>query len=66
MADMDTASKRYSILGIDLPFPRLFPIPDGTISATDRQWFIGKYSGIPFETPVVSTLVPRLMLLGVG
>jgi len=65
MPDMDTAAKRYSILGIDLPFPRLFPIPDGTIDAQDRQWFIGKYQGIAFSGGG-SVFTPRLPLLGVG
>jgi len=66
MADLDTRDKRFSILGLDLPFPRVFPNPDGAISANDRQQFIGKYEGIAFGAPVVSTLIPRLTLLGVG
>lgn len=64
MADLDTAAKRYSMLGLDIPFPKLFPIPDGTISQPDRQHFIGKYQGIAFSAG--STFLSRLPLLGAG
>lgn len=63
---IDTATKRYSVIGFDLPFVRMFPVPDGTISATDRQGWLWKYTGIAFSAPVISSLVPRLMLLGAG
>jgi hypothetical protein len=49
MADMDTAAKRYSIVGIDLSWPIFLPIPDGAIGAADRQHLLHKYSGIAFS-----------------
>lgn len=64
MADLDSAAKRYSMLGIDMQFPTLMIIPDGTISQNDRQAFLKKYQGILFSSGI--TFKPRLPLLGVG
>ena len=64
---VDTATKRYSMLGIDLPFVRLYPVPDGTVSATDRQQFVWKYSGIAFGAPSGSiTKVSQMMMMGMS
>lgn len=46
MADLDTRNKRGSGIGVDLPFLRLYPNPDGTISKPDRQQTAWKYAGI--------------------
>ena len=45
MANMDTAAKRYSTVGIDLPWPALLPIPTGTVDAAARLALLRKYSG---------------------
>lgn len=63
---VDTRNKRFSMIGIDMPFLRVFPNPDGTISAEDRQQYLGKYSGIPFSGDTPVAFIPRLPLLGVG
>ena len=48
MADFDSAAKRYSGVGLDLPWPGLLPIPSGAIGAGPRQHFLRKYAGILF------------------
>ena len=62
---VDTANKRYSFIEIDLPFVRMFAVPDGTIDLADRQQFLMKYSGISFSGGA-AVFTPRLPLLGVG
>lgn len=62
---VDTANKRYSMIGYDLPFVRVYAEPDGAITTPDMQQLVFKYSGIPFNSGGV-TFVPRLPLLGVG
>jgi hypothetical protein len=49
VANFDSAPKRYSGLGIDLPWPLMLPAPDGTISATDRQHWVRKYVGVAWS-----------------
>jgi len=63
---IDTANKRYSMIGYDLPFVRVYPVPDSAITSPDRQQFVFKYSGIDFSGQVAVTFTPRLPLLGVG
>lgn len=43
---IDTALKRYSALNIQNPWRGVWPIPDGTIGAADRQIGAYLYSGI--------------------
>jgi hypothetical protein len=43
---VDTRDKRFSFMHLDLPFPGVFPNPDGTIDAGDRLQFLRKYRGI--------------------
>lgn len=48
---IDTANKRHSIgslLGLEI-----LPIPDGTISVLDRLQYMGLYSGIAADDPIV-------------
>lgn len=52
---MNTASKRMAAIGVGLPVPRLLPIPDSTISATDRQWLCWCYVGIAAGLPVTAS-----------
>lgn len=47
---VDTANKRYSMIGIGSPVPRLLPVPDGAFDAADRSMLLYLYHGI---TPVV-------------
>jgi hypothetical protein len=42
---IDTAAKRFSIMEDETTTPAI-PMPDATISAGDRQWFLWSYSGI--------------------
>ena len=46
MANLDTRDKRGSALGIDLPWLRVWNVPDGAIGAADRNVIGFKYSGI--------------------
>jgi hypothetical protein len=46
MANLDTASKRTSSIGLLLVFLLTPPIPDGTLAAGDRQHIGLSYSGI--------------------
>ena len=50
MANFDTAKKRYSGFGLDLPWPVMLPAPTGTIDAAERQKFLRKYAGIAFTS----------------
>lgn len=43
---IDTAVKRYSMMGLASPVPRLLPIPDGTIAPADRIMLLYLYHGI--------------------
>ena len=49
--DLDTRNKRMSMVCFDLPSGRVVPNPDGTVSALDRQQWLGKYPGIAFSSP---------------
>lgn len=43
---VDTANKRYSLIGFGQVTPRLLPVPDGTLDAADRALLLGLYAGI--------------------
>ena len=49
---VDTANKRYSMLGLGLDFMRLRPVPDGSVDTADRLHFLPLYSGIAASAPV--------------
>lgn len=65
MADLDTAAKRMSGIGIDLPYLHVYPEPDGAFNQADRQQIAYKYRGI-LASGGAAAFVPRLPLLGVG
>lgn len=46
MANLDTASKRASSVGLLLWSIQTPPLPDGTLAQGDRQHIAGTYSGI--------------------
>ena len=48
MADFDTAVKRYSGFGIDLPWPVMLIEPSGAIGSAQRLALLRKYAGFPF------------------
>ena len=48
---LDSRNKRMSMICFDLPSGRVAPNPDGTVSAADRQQWLGKYPGIAFSAP---------------
>ena len=51
---IDTAQKRFSLIGLGSPTPRLLPIPQGSFEADDRALLIYLYSGLGVavaETP---------------
>lgn len=54
---VDTAAKRYSLVGLAAPVPSLLPIPDGTVEAADRAHLLWLYSGIALGTPTVAVAV---------
>ncbi len=52
---VDTLSKRVSALNMSLP------IPDGTISAGDRQHVLWTYSGILAGLPAAVNIIGQLL-----
>jgi hypothetical protein len=48
---IDTAQKRFSLVGLGSPVPRLLPIPQGSFEADDRALLIYLYSGLGAEAP---------------
>ena len=57
MSDLDSRNKRASALGIDFPWNRVYPDPDGTIDVNDRQQIAYKYAGT--LTPAAANLDTR-------
>ncbi len=55
---IDTRDKRASVLGVDLPAPRMEQNPSGTIAASGRQIAGHIYSGI---LAIVVVAVPRVL-----
>lgn len=49
---VDSASRRFSLLGFGRPGYPMVLVPDGTIDAADRLDLMGLYSGITGEPPV--------------
>jgi hypothetical protein len=43
---LDSADKRFSMIGVGLDFLRVRPTPDGTVDTTDRLHFLPLYRGI--------------------
>lgn len=59
MADLDTASKRGSSLGMAMP-PRLqLPVPSGTPSQANRQEVAFSYAGILAAAPGGTSLMTQ-------
>lgn len=52
---VDSADKRFSMMGLCLPFVRMLPVPDGGFTVFgDRMQFLMQYRGIaPSGLPVV-------------
>lgn len=48
---IDTAAKRFSMLGIDLPMPLALPVPSGAITTARPHW-LRKYLGIAWTAIV--------------
>jgi hypothetical protein len=48
---VDTASKRYAMMGLGAPHRFVAPVPDGTIAQADRQQFLYGYPGILWDEP---------------
>jgi hypothetical protein len=51
MANLDSRNKRAAGIGLDKPYLRLFPLPDGAIGQQDRQQTAFKYGGILASAP---------------
>lgn len=51
---VDTPQKRFSLLGLGSPVPRLLPIPQGSFGAGDRALLIFLYSGIDLGAAVAA------------
>ena len=58
---IDTANKRFSILGLDSPNPVALPKPTGTVGAAERQNFLRKYLGILFGVPATTTVTRSVL-----
>lgn len=43
---VDTANKRFSLIGFGSPVPRMLPIPDGAFNAADRAMLLYLYHGL--------------------
>jgi len=65
---VDTASKRYSIVGLGIPWRGLMPEPDGTIGTADRAHFLTLYAGIALDLPsaVIYTILSAAVALRKG
>jgi hypothetical protein len=50
---VDSRAKRSSILGLKLPFGRVFPHPDGSLDAADRAQTVFEYAGNWISVAVV-------------
>lgn len=50
---VDTANKRYSMIGLGAPVPSLLPVPDGSITGVDKLHLIYLYSGISAQVVAV-------------
>ncbi len=48
MANFDTQAKRFSGMGIDLPWSMILPKPTGTVTQAEQQSLVRKYAGILF------------------
>jgi len=48
---VDTALKRYSMIGLGSAHKRMLPIPNGSITAPDRAVLLFLYSGIALDSP---------------
>lgn len=58
---VDTAAKRFSLIGFGSPVPRMLPIADGTLSAADRAMLLYLYHGLSLgavaEAPTIAATV---------
>lgn len=50
---VDTANKRYSVIGLGIPVPSLLPVPDGSITDEDKLHLIYLYSGISAQVAAI-------------
>lgn len=57
---IDSRDKRASAIGLALAWARTAPVPDGTLSAADRQHIAGAYRGIDIGNVVAFALAGRL------
>lgn len=57
---IDTAQKRYSLIGLGSPTPRLLPIPQGRLGADDRALLLFLYTGFTAEAETSGGWRPRL------
>jgi hypothetical protein len=48
---IDTRNRRASMMGLGLTALLVLPTSDGTIEASDRQHFLGLYSGLALAPP---------------
>lgn len=59
---IDTRDKRMSVLSLGLPYARVLPNPDGSLSAVaDREQLEFSYRGIAFSGSSPSSLIPALL-----
>lgn len=68
---LDSRNKRASAVHVSLPWRGLLPLPDGTITAADRQQIAWHYSGIaatdaPTGDGLVSVTLAGLVLSSAG
>jgi hypothetical protein len=56
---IDTADKRFSMIGLTSPTVRRMKLPTGTIDAPARAMLLFLYSGIALAPPVIATFVRR-------
>ncbi len=51
---VDTANKRYSLIGFGAPIPRLLPIPDGAVGGSDRAMLLFLYHGYALGAAILA------------
>jgi hypothetical protein len=50
---IDSRDKRFSVIGFGSPVPSALPLPDSTISASDRAMLAWLYFGLSIGAPIV-------------
>lgn len=56
---LDTAAKRFSLMGFGVPIPQMVIVPDATVAASDRADLVMLYSGLALSALVAAAGLTR-------